>query len=132
MLSKLVRRFSTQQKPVSIKYSQLIDDKVNLFPFIKKAYGAEGLGLLVIEDVPEFEEKRRKVLFSQKNIIGKKIRRHIFLSFQSRFDFLKPEPEIFLLKQHFKRLKTRKEMTRTTRTAKPMTSRSSCWYQGRS
>lgn len=62
MYLKLIKSFSTLQKPVSIKYSELISEKVSLFPLIEKAYGLDGLGIIVVEDVPEFEQKRKNAL----------------------------------------------------------------------
>ena len=62
MIFKFVRTFSTIQKPVSIKYTELMSKQSSLFPLIEKAYGQDGLGIIIIEDVPNFEQKRRKAL----------------------------------------------------------------------
>ncbi len=62
MYFKLFRRFSTQQRSVSIKFEDLYSQKTDLFPLIEKAYGSDGLGILVVEDVPGFQEKREKAL----------------------------------------------------------------------
>lgn len=62
MFFKVFKRFSTQQRSISINFEDLVSQKIDLFPFIEKAYGSNGLGILVIEDVPGFKDNRAKAL----------------------------------------------------------------------
>ena len=50
--------------PVVIEFEELIEEapSTELFEKIKTAYGPDGLGLLVVKGVPEFLEKRRRML----------------------------------------------------------------------
>jgi isopenicillin N synthase-like dioxygenase len=60
LISSLNKSFS--QNIVKIPYNDLInkDKQINLFNLIEEAYGKDGLGLLIIEKVPNWLEKKNR------------------------------------------------------------------------
>lgn len=73
--TSLLKCFSKQfsQKPVRIPYDDLIqykNKKEILFKNLEEAYGQDGLGLMVIEKVPQFVEARTKLLTLMHKVVN--------------------------------------------------------------
>lgn len=51
-----------QQKPVELRYEDLVREGADLSPQIEAAFGAAGLGLLTVSGVPGVAERRRALL----------------------------------------------------------------------
>lgn len=51
-----------KQKPVELRYEDLMREGTDLFPLIEAAFGAEGLGLLTVSGVPGVAERRQALL----------------------------------------------------------------------
>lgn len=49
-------------QPVVIPYSKIVDKDADLHDEIEKAYGYDGLGLLVVDDVPQLPQLRQALL----------------------------------------------------------------------
>lgn len=60
MLKFRIRRFSTFT-PVQLDYQDLVLDK-DLTSKIEEAYGLDGLGTLTVENIPEYHQKRLRIL----------------------------------------------------------------------
>ena len=64
---KIYRSFSSVPNVVQIEYKDVMENKKTLFPLIEEAYCEDGIGLLVVNNLPGFPEKRKRLLpFAQK------------------------------------------------------------------
>lgn len=67
LVLKLSRSFSTAAKVVQIDFKELMEHSKSLFPKIEEAYSEDGIGLMVVNNLPGYVEKRKKLLpFAQK------------------------------------------------------------------
>jgi isopenicillin N synthase-like dioxygenase len=57
-----VKSHSSNSKVIKIDYSKLIDPNSNLNDEIEQAFGRQGLGLIIIKNIPNFSETREKIL----------------------------------------------------------------------
>lgn len=65
-LARLGRKFSfkrnTTQLPVQVDFSLIKEEKKELYSKIEEAYNDEGLGVIVVNNIPGFSEKRKNLL----------------------------------------------------------------------
>ena len=65
-LLKRVRNFSfktnTVQSPVQIDFSLIRDEHKDLYSKIEEAYNDDGLGVIVVNNIPGFSQKREALL----------------------------------------------------------------------
>lgn len=57
-----LRRFSSASKIVNIDFKDIINQDKSLFSKFEEAYGDEGVGALVVNNMPSFRERRNKLL----------------------------------------------------------------------
>ena len=67
LVFRLCKSFSSVPNVVQLEYKDIIEENKSIFPKIEEAYGEHGIGLLVVNNLPEFPEKRKKLLpYAQK------------------------------------------------------------------
>lgn len=72
-MNKLLNKKFFSQGIVKIKYEHLIQNKktpMNLFKNIEEAYGKNGIGLLVVQDVPKVLEIKRRLFKNANTLIN--------------------------------------------------------------
>ncbi|CAG9322822.1 unnamed protein product [Blepharisma stoltei] len=60
-IAKPILRWMSSFKPVSISYQNLLESS-NIINLIEEAYGEDGLGILEIEEIPDYHSKRVNLL----------------------------------------------------------------------
>ena len=61
-LVKNLKRFSSTKGVVQINFKDIVTQDKALFAKFEEAYGNEGIGAIVVNNIPEFPEKRKKLL----------------------------------------------------------------------
>jgi isopenicillin N synthase-like dioxygenase len=67
LAQKAARMFSSTPKIVQMDFKEIINQENGLFDKFEEAYGEEGVGAMVVNNIPKFPEKRKKLLpYAQK------------------------------------------------------------------
>lgn len=60
--SKLVRAFSSSQKAVRVDFKLIEKDEKSLFDKFEEAYNDDGLGIMIVDNIPGYKERRETLL----------------------------------------------------------------------
>lgn len=67
LVSQSSKAFSTSHNVVQVEYKDIQDQSKSLFSKIEEAYSDNGIGLMVVNNIPNFPEKRKRLLpYAQK------------------------------------------------------------------
>lgn len=61
-LTTSLQRYMSTKEVVQIEFSDIIKQDKSLFTKFEEAYGNEGIGALVVNNIPDFPQKRRRLL----------------------------------------------------------------------
>ena len=62
LISKVARRFASTTNVVQIEFKDIMRQDKGLYSKFEEAYGDEGVGAIIVNNIPEFPEKRRTLL----------------------------------------------------------------------
>jgi len=61
LVIRAARAFSSSVNVVQIDFKEILEQPKSLFPKIEEAYHEEGVGAMVVNNIPSFPEKRKKL-----------------------------------------------------------------------
>ena len=62
LISRVARRFASSANVVQIEFRDIMRQDKGLYEKFEEAYGDEGVGAIIVNNIPEFPEKRRRLL----------------------------------------------------------------------